>query len=154
MIVPLQFVPLGRDGRVNAVQGQVFVDRGRRDLFLFDDGSKFERDEDRSDLCDEADREQDRVGGKQDSFLGSGNGESEEADGEGVEAEGDDVGRNDGEERRPEVELGDVVELHEDDGREDEDCGGDEQKDVAQVQKLLVLGHPLLDHRQRRLLRS
>jgi len=47
-----------------------------------------------------------------------------------------------------------VVKLHEDDGCEDEDGGGDEENDVADVEKLLVFGHPLLHYRQRRLVGS
>ena len=38
--------------------------------------------------------------------------------------------------------LGHVVETHQDDGGEEEACGDDQQKDIAEVEKLLVLGGP------------
>ena len=38
--------------------------------------------------------------------------------------------------------LGHVVETHQDDGGEEEACGDDQQKDIAEVQKLLVLAGP------------
>ena len=47
-----------------------------------------------------------------------------------------------------------MVELHQDYRREDQDGRGDKEKDVTEVKKLLVSGHPLLHHRQRRLVRS
>jgi len=47
-----------------------------------------------------------------------------------------------------------VVELDQDDCSEDDQSGGDHQKDVGHVQELLVLGRLLLHHRQRRLLRA
>ena len=73
---------------------------------------------------------------------------------EGVDAERNRVDRHDAEVGRPEVQLVDVVELDEDDCSEDDQSGGDHQKDVGHVQELLVLGRLLLHHRQRRLLRA
>ena len=35
-----------------------------------------------------------------------------------------------------------MVETHQDDGREEKACGDDQQKDIAEVEKLLVLGGP------------
>lgn len=47
-----------------------------------------------------------------------------------------------------------MVELHEYDGREDEDGGGNEEKDIAQVEILLVFGGLALHHRQSRFVRT
>ncbi len=49
----------------------------------------------------------------------------------------------------PKVELGDVVELDEDDGGEDDEGGGDDEADVRQRQKLLKLVGATLHRRQR-----
>jgi len=152
--VSLELVPFGGDGPIDAVLVEVLVDVGGRDGGLRDGRPQLERDEDGDELGQEGDGEEDGVGRQEEPLLRPGNGEAEEADAEGVDAEDDHVGGDDGEVGGPEVELVDVVELHEDDGREDEDGGGDEEEDVAQVEELLVLGHPRLDDRQGGLLRA
>ena len=152
--VALELVPLGGDGWVGAVLVQVLVDGGSGDAGLRDGRPELEGDEDRAELGEEGDGQENGVDGQEESLFGARNCESEEADKEGVDAEGDHVGGHDCEVGWPEVELVDVVELHEYDGREDEDGGGDEEEDVAQVEVLLVFGGLALHHRQSRLVRS
>jgi hypothetical protein len=54
----------------------------------------------------------------------------------------------------PEVELVDVIELDEYDCSEDDERGGDQEKDVTDVQKLLVFCSLSLHCRKSRLLRT
>lgn len=86
MQVALEFVPLCGDGGVAAVLVQVLVDGGGSNAGLRDGRSELEGDEDRAELGEECDGQEDSVNGQEESLLGAGNRESEEADQERVHA--------------------------------------------------------------------
>ena len=112
MKVPLELIPLGRDGAVNAVPVQVLVDGSGSDSGLRNRCPELEGDENGDELSEERQREEDGVRGQEEPLFRAGNGKSEEADAEGVDAEDDHVGWNDAKVGRPEVKLVNVVELH------------------------------------------
>ena len=137
--VPLHGVPLGRDVGVDAVPVEVVVDVGVAGGGLSEGLSQLESREDGSDLANEGDGHEDGVHDQQAAVLQPGDGDAEEADEENVDAEDDDVHGHHEEHFIPEVELFNLVELHEDDRAEDEDDGCDEEEHCVEVDVPLVL---------------
>ena len=78
---PLEVIPLGRDGWVDAVQLQVFVDFSGVDSGPLNDGPELQRGEDGAQLCQEGDGQKDGVQPDEDGLLCAADGEPEQAGG-------------------------------------------------------------------------
>ena len=102
----------------------------------------FHGGENGEELGEKGDGDEDGHDDEQDAIFMVRDEESVDADDEGEDAEVDhEVGSED-EPVTPEAQLVQVVELHEDNGEEDEDGGGDGEENVAQIDELLVLAGP------------